>query len=74
MASKNGTIYNQPLDQADILYVIDPNAQILIQRFSLELCISEDQADAMMKSFYREEQAGERISIRSAFIQKLQST
>lgn len=53
-------IIDQILDQVDTLYIIDPNTQILIQRFSLELCISEDQANAMLKSFYREEQAWEK--------------
>lgn len=62
---------NHPLDQVDILHIIDPNIQILIQRFSLELCISEDQDDAMMKSFNREEQAGERIPIMISFHTKI---
>lgn len=66
-ASKNGTMYSQPLDQMDILQIIDPNVQILLQRLSLELCISENQADAMMKSFNREEQAGKRIPIMISF-------
>lgn len=52
---------DQMLDQADVLYIMGQNAYIFIQKLRSELCISEDQAEATMKSFNREEQAWEKI-------------